>query len=317
MIGLEITNLGDHGKCLDIQRIVGLPEAEYHASTGLGSDQWISRSMIHCYHQSPGLFRDRYVLRLEAAQVKRSEEMRFGTLFEAHLLGDFGSITKIPDTYISEAAKTVGQVLPWNSRTKPCIQWMNDREDATIEKPEDLPIISIMKDSLGDYIAGRGFRAMIETADQQVVYRWIDVDTGLLIQTRVDLEWADAGLMNDVKTSAKHPDKFYWAAKDWGYQFQAALYTRPVRHSNFEFSVFQKSGARESDILTLPDRWVEHVDRQIDIALAGIKARSWSRAFDSGKPTEISLPFAMEEEIDGSVTQDDCDIETHQPDEEF
>ena len=161
---------------MEPQVIYDMPEAEYHASSGIGEGQYITRSMVKCFEESPRGFYERYIAKHPQAQFKGSASTAFGSLVEALIIGEdweemfYIDCKKKDDSERFEANKAkIAQGLV------KITQEQFDKAELTIQ--------GMKYDQRGLTLLG-----LLESGDchHGTVVRFSDPDTGLPIQVRYD-----------------------------------------------------------------------------------------------------------------------------------
>tara|TARA_R110002020_G_C16304103_1_gene773314 strand:+ start:1721 stop:2701 length:981 start_codon:yes stop_codon:yes gene_type:complete len=132
-------------------------------------------------------------------------------------------------------------------------------------------------------------KEMIENSQHEVTARLKDPKTGLYIQARYDL-YQPGKMICDIKTSAAPMHKFHYAARDLGYDVQAALYLMTfysfhpdATGTEFYFIVVSKTYPFEVQCLLAPPTMISEGFNKVESALAGIARKDFdSRLSETG-----------------------------------
>lgn len=266
--------------------ITDMPEEDYHASSGMGQGQYVTRSMVKDFNVSVRGFALRHVVRASWAQRSKNDGMTTGELFEAMTLKD-REITVRPTTYTDNK----GEVKPWSGNAKVCKKWLEDNSDKLIASAS-------MVDQVKNLRAAFRQAPMVawmlrDLQDRQVVVRWIDEITGLRCQVRIDMVCKRA--LGDLKTGAKKPEDFSTSARDYGYDLQAAMYTDAWELATgerlpFLFPYQQTEWPFRSDVIELDPAQVEYGRKKYREGLDGIAACIASGHWEDHQRNEALVP---------------------------
>ena len=273
----------------DLQIIEGMPEHEYHQSSGLGPDQFITRSMLHCWHQSPAGFHMRYVQRHELAQFKGSEATKLGSTIEAMLLDEPAPYQLAPEEFLHD-----GEPLKWNLRTKACREFRDKQLALGIEYVPQAMIdkCNLMRNEVMLTPETRYFFA--KRSDQQLTIR-CKID-GLPCQVRIDLCKRGAWLA-DLKSVSKGRATWMTSVEEYGYDMQDAMYgdvyTAATGESlPFFFPVVRSTFPFNAYVERLPGFVTEVARKNYLAAISGIKqglATGWDNITRGSGKTEIGF----------------------------
>ena len=258
--------------------ITDMSEADYHASTGLGEGKWITRSMLACMAESPRGFRLRYVNRHHWAQQGDTDCMDLGSLYESFLC--YGRLPDgvhvRPATYKNDKDET----KPWNANANVCKAWLAEHPNNVGSSlvNEAIRLAELTKEhAMCQAIITAG------THDEQTVIRWVDEETGLRLQVRLDLD-IPGRLLGDIKTGAKDtvkdPAAFSDSARRFAYDVQAALYSDAWKIAtgeelNFLFVYQQTAFPFSTSCLQLNPKQIAHGRKLYRQALKAIAAEQW------------------------------------------
>jgi len=189
--------------------IYDMPEAQYHAETGVGPGKWVTRSIIKDYEESPSLCK----LALEGhpmAVRSYNAGMSMGTVFEAVFCGKEDRL-QINDKYKTTQGKSYQA-------------WAQDViADGLIPATQadyDLSLFLVARfheSAMGKWVLGE---IAAGNAKFQVVYRW--EERGVPCQAMVDV--LISNLPIDVKTGRMPWRRFPSIANDYGYDLQDTHY---------------------------------------------------------------------------------------------
>lgn len=289
--------------------IYDMPEDEYHASTGLGEGQFVTRSMLAYYAKDPRAFYYRYKINHPLMVFAGNEGTRFGTYVESYLLDkDVSMYTTRPKLCWSRAKN---EQVNWSLYSGQFVdateevttkQWKLDNQN--IVSDADLELAQFMELRFADTAIGKWWLGKIEESQKQVTIRW--TEGGLNLQIRIDCYLPDV-FVSDLKSTAKRIEDFNGTAARFGYDMQNAIYSDAVtlatgKQLPFIFAVGETTELRRADILKLPDMQVQYARAQYKKAIRGIAAEDYSAiGHDRTEPTEYEpkpweLYTYMEEE---------------------
>jgi len=263
--------------------LIHMPEAEYHASSGFGENQYITRSMIKAYDESPRGFQLRYVDKNPLAQFGGNKSTSLGSLTEAVINNtheQFYCEEPIERTYppakgtakrdSEEYSQYLKNKLDKENFKKQVEEYTAGRE---VIKSEEYAKVSLCIDSLnlngfGNYILNT------ENIEYSPVIRWTDEDTGLRLQVMIDAV-VEESILVDYKTGYKQPSKFLSSAVEYGYDLQAYLYSKAYYLATgeelpFVFAYMQTVFPFEADVIQLNDEILEVSRQRVNAALIGI-----------------------------------------------
>ncbi|MCK4500475.1 PD-(D/E)XK nuclease-like domain-containing protein [Candidatus Babeliales bacterium] len=278
--------------------VAELPEEAYHASSGMDSNQWITRSMIACYIQDPSLFKLRYIDKDPMVQFAGSKSTRFGCYIEDYILnGDVSDYVRQP----SECVNGKGETVKW---TFGAGRYVDDPDGMTTKewrelhtkliKDDDHDLAVFLEKRFADTAMGIYWLKRIKESEKQVTVRWKDEETGLNLQVRID-NLLRGLYMVDLKSTGKSLDKFSQAAEDYGYGLQEAMYSEGYCHETGEklpyvFAVAETTGMHRARIITLHPAQVSYYKEQYRVALRGIAAGNFD-AYDKLETKTMQAPL--------------------------
>lgn len=249
-----------------------LEESEYHATSGTGEGQFLTRSMLVMYHKDPPLFDLTYNQKHPCTEREANDGMRFGCYYEDMLLG--GDVNKWaikPSEYTNDK----GEDKPWNGNAKVCREWL--AEHPYVVSQADVDLAEFLKLRFGETALGKWWLNKAASSKTQVTYRWTDEDTGLPLQTRVD-SLLEGVFISDLKSTASSIEQFNGTSRKYGYDWQSHMYTEGHRICTgetlpFLFAIGETGGLKRARVRTLP---------QEQVALAGINMRLALRGIAKG-----------------------------------
>jgi hypothetical protein len=264
--------------------ITDMSESDYHASSGIGPDKWVTRSVLRDYLESPSGCYLRHVVKEPLAQFNGNSGTAFGTVLEALSEG--------------QPIESVAIVRPAgiDLRTKAGKAW---QEEQHANIAAGMPMVGEDEIRKAKLLIERMrahpiCRYCFDTAtDRQVVVRWTDSETGLRLQVRIDLVRRERFLA-DLKTGIKEPAAFVSSADLYGYDLQAAMYSRGWDLATGEglpfcFPYAQTSYPFETAVIQLPDQITDNADVRLRRAIEGIAAGQWGEEQD--KPMVPEVPW--------------------------
>jgi hypothetical protein len=180
---------------MNAEIIYDMPENLYHESTGLGEGQYLTRSMLKCYEESPRGFFERYVKKNPLAQVKPSPAFAFGSLVEALIIDDpWEDMFYIKCLKKEDPERFEKNKLAEANGLVEITQAQLDTARLTIE--------GMQYDERGQLLL-----SLMDNARHGVVVRYEDDKTGLKIQVRFDTIFPGVAIV-DWKTGRDKPEKF-------------------------------------------------------------------------------------------------------------
>jgi hypothetical protein len=269
--------------------IYDMPEEAYHQSTGLGSDLWITRSMLKTYIADKPLFKLRYIDKLPYAQVKQSKAMALGVYIEDALLNGTGD--KWTTTPALCWSKNKGELVRWNMQAGQFViddegkptgqttkQWAE--EHPNIVTLEDSERVSFIRERFNETAMGRYWLNNVQKSIKQPTIRWQDAATGLRLQVRLDCLLEDH-YISDLKTSSRSIDKFSDVADEYGYHHQHSLYQDAYEFATgkrlpFFFNVVETSGLERCRCVQLHPVQIAHAKKELRSAMDGIASGDYS-----------------------------------------
>lgn len=268
------------------QIIHGMPDAQYHAESGMGDSQFITRSMLVDYIRCPSTFRHKHIDKVDMLQFNGNSGTSFGTFYEEFLLDDdIEKYKKIP----KHCANAKGEVVPWNKRKgqyvidedgiteQTTLEW--ETENPLIMSESDLDLSKFLASRFDETAMGKFWKQNIEQSKKQVTIRWEDEKTGLRLQVRLD-NLLEGSYICDLKTSARSIDDFSSTAEKYGYDIQAAMYADAYELATgeklpFLFAISETTGLMRSLMRILHPLQVEHSRDAYKKAIAGITAQDY------------------------------------------
>lgn len=252
--------------------MLNIPEQDYHDSTGL--DQYVTRSMILDYDQSPNGFYLRHVQKNPQAQRSESKSMLLGSVVDMLLNGDAGRIVKqsdIPDTLVTSTGA-------WRTAAGVQRAVTEYRDDLASRGAFLVPDDVYAKAEFIIEQMNRDWRAkhlLASVEHFQPTLRWND---GLDLQTRPDLLCKQGWV--DIKTTGKPLSKFGQSVDDYGYDLQQVMVQEGAARCGIEpkpfvFIVAQTVYPFEVDVIALPKLKVDKANERYRSALTGIQSKRW------------------------------------------
>lgn len=289
--------------------IVDIPEAQYHAETGLGDGLWLTRSMICDRIASARGFRLRHVEKHPLAQRKpQSKAMELGSMFDvlvtegqeaydaaypeppeavptpAQWRTSSGAISKRVDVLheIEEycAMRIVVDGVPATYRA-----WEAGLPDGCVGARDEAmhdQVVALRALMMQNPLA----RRIVEASQRQVSIR-ATLACGLRVQVRMDFWCERFGLAGDLKTTRKDRRGFLSSCIDYGYHIQAWLYTQIAMAAGldvrmpFVFVCQQTAMPLDTYVVQLDDEVLAWAGRQTCSALQAI-------ADDTGEAPQTS-----------------------------
>ena len=244
-------------------QFVDIDEADYHARTGVGPHQRVSRSMLHTYAQSPRGFYLRYVQKHPLAQFGGSSSTDFGSLFDQYLTEPH-RLVDWPEEYLTKSGSV--------STSKAAQAWRAAQEEVGLtvvaEKQRALCDLilneMVSTGSMGDFthdLAQSQIQSQITTSTRLAQPCIQYTDQGVPLQVRLDKLFDEAAI--DIKTtsddlSVNGASSFLSSAFKYGYHLQAYMYARALelatgRKRPFLFAVFQTTYPFSQALIQLPE----------------------------------------------------------------
>jgi hypothetical protein len=280
---------------------VDITSDKYHASTGLGENEYITRSMCCDYANSAFGFWQRYVVKDEDAQQDSNKAcFKMGNMVEALANGTFSNLfaTELENKPERKGVGALERIREWNERNAEHMKGKTFCTPKEIQTAERC-IRNLNKSSLiGAWVMSRVSR-------HGKVIRWTDEETGLPLQVMFDSEVPGKALV-DYKTLGKPMRKWSDSCIENGYFEQAALYSHAYRlltgdELPFMFAVAQTVYPFEAMIYEAPTHAVEAASRRLRQALRGIKNKDWFPHAESRSAIIQELPayysFRYENEV--------------------
>lgn len=195
-------------------RLENVPDATYHASTGIGS------TALKKFMQSPAHYRA-YL----TEEFKQTPAQAFGSLVHSLVLepGTFSDrYAVMPKSITSRRTKAY---KAWAAENKGKLELTHDEAQSATHCAESA------KNSFARYL--------VEGAKTEVSY-WKKLPSGLVIKARVDLEFNQT--CYDLKTTINaEPNKFARDALNYGYHIQAAHYLMVTGLNEFGLLAVEKT----------------------------------------------------------------------------
>jgi len=262
----------------DAELIRGMPSAEYH-----GMDR-ISQSGIKLFLKDPGQYEERHVLKIPRTETPK--HFIWGQDFEDLIFEDTLPGVVIPEDVLSRSERDGKVIL---RRAGPA--W---REFETRMKAEHGDDVRLLKSDeweksvqplllARDQLRANDKAAKLVEGDRHTVALWEDEETGLPCKCQFDIV-SNRGCLVDLKTAADAtPDQFNRAVFNFGYNMQAAWYSKAWERATgerlpFAFVVVQSSPSYFCEVYTLADEWMELANNKIATGLRRLAA-----ALESGK----------------------------------
>jgi len=268
--------------------IEDMPEEQYHAETGTGTGQFITRSMIHLAHKDPALFDLRYNKKRPLAQFNGNVSTDFGTYFESVLFDEMDNIIQVPDDHLTKSGAI--------STKQDTVKWLEDRraEGGVLETPAMKEKAAFMVERCMYSKKWQWLREKVKNPEnrRQLVVRWQDRVTELPLQVRIDIEIKGVCLI-DIKTTMKALHSFSTTASDYGYDIQSVMYPHGYDLATgeklpFAFATAQNKDPWETDILQLSDADLVYGDAHFGNGLKNIVEKNWYD--ENTKPTVVDSP---------------------------
>ena len=279
--------------------IVDITERQYHAETGLGASQWVTRSMLCSWIESPHGFALRHVHKDPLAQHPgASSSMRLGSAFDVLITEGSTAYSRAypvpvpvpapaawltPSGAVSKSADVQAQIA--QCCTSGCVvAGVRATLDAWLALCDDgAVVLTATEQDTVDYMAATLrenplARTIIDGASgSQTTIRAV-LANGLRLQVRADLWCERLGILADLKTTRKRRGGFLSAAVEYGYHVQDWLYSAmaeavglQLRHP-FLFVCQQNCYPWESYVVQLDDEVRSWAGRLTAAAIAGISA---------------------------------------------
>ena len=252
------------------QIIKDMDEDTYHASSGVGEGQFITRSMLSCYDKDgPRGFYLRYVEKHGLAQFGGNKATDFGSLVDVLLTrGDQGI------AYTDMGPENPKTKKPYGKTTAAFAEWSKNLEaqGSMVVDRSDMERAQLMIDEAKRH-PPLEYALCDKDAMHQVCVRWEDEITGLPLQVMIDVV-VPGGLV-DVKTGRLNPAKFITSANSYGYDIQAALYADAWKIATgkelpFVFAYMQSSFPFAAAPIQLPQQLIDSARDRYRKALDGI-----------------------------------------------
>ena len=116
-------------------------------------------------------------------------------------------------------------------------EWLNAQPASCVFlKPEQLDLVKAMRESL---LKHKIARLLVEKGEREVVFRWIDEETGTPCQSKIDLWDEEMAYLLDLKsTISASPEPFARSITNYRYHVQACMYANAARELGFPISNF-------------------------------------------------------------------------------
>lgn len=116
-------------------------------------------------------------------------------------------------------------------------EWLGYQpKGVTFLTPAQMRLVRAMRESV---MRHRTARLMVERGEREVVFRWIDDDTGLACKSKIDLWDKELGFLLDLKSCmSAHPDDFAKTTTNYRYHVQAVMYSEAARMLDIPISSF-------------------------------------------------------------------------------
>lgn len=244
------------------------PEAVYRASGCLGS------TMIKDYIGSPYGFFQRYVQRDSRWKFAGNAGTAIGSAL--HLASQGEDHYRARYRIVPPEHCTKSGAISTSAKT---VAWLAEQTTEMVSPEQDALVRFLLDRVASNPVAMQ----LLSGTQREVTGRLIDPQTKLPIQVRFDAlhaEW-----MVDLKTTSDTCDRFKWAARNYRYDIQAALYTSvhaglSGKRLPFYWVVVSTVYPFECRVFECPEWYIDKAMGDIDGALAGIAAENW------GKPQE-------------------------------
>lgn len=249
---------------------------------------YISNSMLSVFHQSPAIYRARFIDKKIAFEP--TDEMRLGTLVHTLLfLGEdtaaeqYYVITKKPDRR-TKAGKQRAAEIEQESAGKIVLD--EDTWRRALRMVEELSVHNVVSSLVSS------------ASEMEDIHWWRDEKYSINCKCKIDA--LSDGIIVDLKTSSNpHPNSFGRSVANFGYYRQAAWYRRAVAATNggtkppFVFCVVGSSEPHEVFCYSLTEEDMKYGDLHCDDLLGRLvtakQHNQWDHPGSSGICT-IELP---------------------------
>lgn len=157
----------------------------------------------------------------DAEPVKDTEAQLIGRAFHCLVLEPelyARSYRALPDFGDMRSSKNRARRDEWISYQAKNITFLTAAQDA---------LVRAMREAL---LRHRTARLMVERGVREVVFRWIDPETGLACKSKIDLWDEELGFLMDLKSClSAHPEAFARTATDYRYHVQHVMYAEAAR----------------------------------------------------------------------------------------
>ena len=248
--------------------------------------------MVEDFRRDPYYFFCKHIE--QSVEDKTTDAMAFGTaVHELALLGRYDSVRPIPD----EIANLSGT----GSRTAKD-NWQRENPADVYLKPSDGEQVERCIAAIKSHDAAN--RLIFGEGESEVPVYGVCPCTGLTIRAKFDrlIESDDAVVIADIKTTTDvSPQKFAYKIRDYGYDRQAAWYSRIAeqltgKRAVWYFVAVETSQVPRVEVYQLDDIDIEDADRDLFDPgglmdrLAAAKSSGVWRAEDYGRPKSLELP---------------------------
>lgn len=166
----------------------------------------------------------------DATPVKDTEAQLVGRAFHCLVLEPekFDDLYReLPDFGPMQSSKNRARMQEWLDYQP---------KGRTFLRPGQMRLVRAMRESV---MRHRTARLMVERGEREVVFRWIDEDTGLACKSKIDLWDKELGFMLDLKSCmSAHPDEFSRTVTTYRYHVQAGMYADAARALDVPVSNF-------------------------------------------------------------------------------
>lgn len=260
-------------------RLTGIDDSIYHATNGLGS------TALKYFMNSPAKY-DAYSKNLLTFS---SKSMDLGSAVHCKVLE--------PHLFRHRY-----QLLPEDIKVKRGKKWDALREqspDAVFFNHSDYQKIIAISTTIKSK-----YGAFFDTGEPEVSYWKRDLDTGLLLKSRID--WESGDLAIDLKTTASaQPSLFNKSANDYGYWLQEALYIDVTGLSDFLFMVVETEQPYLSTLDAYTDDDKAFARNQYKAALDRLKQchdkDEWPGYASNDEICELTIPQWKRNQITGDL----------------
>jgi len=257
----------------------------YHSD----ADWWSKTQLWGLRTKGPLWFRERYLTK--TIPQTESDAMTKGSLI--HLWAEIGDeawwsrVAVIPAEFVGANGAVLKKGDDWVASQSP---------DAILLKPKEADAYRAQLSMIGSNAIFRMLTASTEHREFSI--RWKCPDSGLNVRCRPDA--ATESYVWDLKTTKdQQPLKmFHKAVHDYGYGFQAAMYTKLARAAGFDakqfvFVVSSTVAPYECHAVVLPEEYLAMSERHVIETCRDLHSRlaldDWSTPEDD-QLTELFMP---------------------------